>query len=612
MNNKKKAIIVVAAIIGLFVLNTAFRYAMGGSFRDSNFQPAQLILLRIVIMVGAIGVGFAIGWIFSPSAKPFRMLSVYVVGGLLVMQTLVNGGVVGWGATAIVASLGFLTAFGYWVGTGMSALAKAPTTFGSSRWATMQDVSDHNVLGPEGIKLGAVVMEGQSKVVSYLGDRHLLTVAPTRSGKGTTQIIPNLLSYEGSVVVIDPKGENALITAKQRHEMGQKVHIVDPWGIVNFDGVEPSRFNPLDWLVSGDLDITENAMLLADALVIGESHADSFWTEEAKALLQGIILYVATDEQEDGQRHLGRVRELLLLDGEQQQEFFRYMLKSTHHIVASTGARCLQKEPKLLANVLASAQAQTHFLDSARLQDSLSASDFRFDDLKEQPTTIYLVLPADRLNAFGRWLRLLIQQAITVNARNIDVKPEKPVLFILDEFAALGRLTMIEQAYGLMAGFGMQLWGIVQDLNQLERIYDKGWQSFIANAGMINSFGSSDKMAAEYFSSMCGETTVWNLSSALSSAFSRGTGGGNNSTSDTITNSDTRAAAQRKLIYPDELMRLDANKQLIFIENMYPLQAKRIAWFEDENLKHLGNNLLAKQQTQIAENDDLQATQVTQ
>ena len=83
---------------------------------------------------------------------------------------------------------------------------------------------------------------------------------------------------------------------------------------------------------------------------------------------------------------------------------------------------------------------------------------------------------------------MLIQQAITVNAHNIDEKPEKPVLFILDEMAALGKLIMIELAYGLMAGFGIQFWGIVQDFSQLESLYGKGWQSFVANTGMINYF----------------------------------------------------------------------------------------------------------------------------
>lgn len=150
---------------------------------------------------------------------------------------------------------------------------------------------------------------------------------------------------------------------------------------------------------------------------------------------------------------------------------------------------------------------------------------------------------------------------------------------------------MIEQAYGLMAGFGIQLWAIIQDLNQLERIYDKGWQSFIANAGMVNYFGSSDKMTSEYFSSMCGETTVWNFSSAFSRAIGVSSGQGGGSSSDTTTNTDNAAATQRKLIFPDELMRLKGQQQLVLVENMYPLMAEKTRWFEHPDLQGLGVNL---------------------
>ena len=323
--------------------------------------------------------------------------------------------------------------------------------------------------------------------LSYKSDRHLLTVAPTRSGKGTTQIITNLLTYEGSMLVIDPKGENAMITAKRRMEMGQEVYVVNPWGIVDIEGVEQATFNPMDWLDLRDIDMSENTMIMADALVMGNNHSDSFWDEESKALLQGLIAYVAYSPDEDGNRHLGRVRELLNENADDLTKLFKKMEESSFPIVKSTGARSGQKEAKLLANVLASAQAHTHFLDSKRLRDNMMTSSFKFEDLKTKPMTIYLVLPADRMNTFGRWLRLLVQQALTVNARNIEEKPEKPVLFVLDEFAALGRLNMVEQAYGLMAGFGMQLWGIVQDLSQLERIYGEGWQSFIANESVRSS-----------------------------------------------------------------------------------------------------------------------------
>ena len=229
-----------------------------------------------------------------------------------------------------------------------------------------------------------------------------------------------------------------------------------------------------------------------------------------------------------------------------------------------------RRSDTLLANVFASAQAHTHFLDSERLRSSLISSSFKFEDLKTKPITIYLVLPADRLNTFSRWLRLLIQQAITVNARNIQIKPKKPVLFVLDEFAALGRLTMVEQAYGLMAGFGMQLWAIVQDLSQLERVYEKGWQSFIANAGMVNYFGSSDQKTAEYFSALCGEQTVWNFGSSVAEAFAMATdANGKRSRTETTTFTSNTSATQRKLAFPDELMRLHPDSQLVFVENIH-------------------------------------------
>lgn len=549
----------------------------------------DIAMLKMVMIVASISLGFAIGWFNSSDGRRVRFIFILIVGLIALTIALFGEGIIGWGTAILMSIFGFTAALAHWAKKGLKALGRIPTTFGSSRWANADDLNKYKVLDDSGVQLGTFQNNDGSNPISYKGDRHLLTVAPTRSGKGTTQIIPNLLSYTGSTLVIDPKGENALITAQARKDMGQEVFIVDPWGIADVNNIETARFNPLDWLQLSDIDITENAMLLADSLVVPENHKDGFWVEEAKALLQGFILYVATEKSEQGKRHLGRVRDLLLQDGEDMQELFKKMAGSGHHIVKSTGSRCLQKEPKLLSNVIATAQAQTHFLDSQRIRTNMMVSDFKFEDLKTKPMTIYLVLPADRLNAFGRWLRLLVQQAITVNARNIAEKPEKPVLFILDEFAALGRLTMVEQAYGLMAGFGLQIWGIVQDFNQLERIYDKGWQSFVSNSGMINYFGSSDKMTAEYFSSMCGETTVWNFSSALATAFGKASADG--STSATTTNTDTTAASQRKLAYPDELMRLKNNEQLVFIETMYPLIADKTPWFENEKLKAKGVNL---------------------
>lgn len=585
--------LIAGPVAAQFFSNDSYGYNSYGSSYSSSLAG-----LRITMMICSVALGFGIGWFLSPSARELRRFLFWLLTGAVVFLAIVNDGLLGWGSAWLVSFVGFFVALGYWLGRAVKALGEVPTTFGSSRWATSEDIVEYQLCTDDGVRFGHVVEDGYIYDMAYPGDRHALTVAPTRSGKGTTQIIPNLLTYTGSTLVIDPKGENALVTAQARKDMGQEVMIVDPWGIAKVKGIKTAKINPLDWLKLDDIDITENSMMLADALVVKGQNQDAFWDKEAVAYLQGLILYVATDPEEEGRRTLTRVRELTLLDGEDQEALYNRMLNSPHHIVASTGVRCLQKEEKLLASVIATAQSHTHFLDSVRIQENISKSDFKFEDLKRKKMTVYLVLPADRLSTFAPWLRMLVQQALTVNARNIDQTPEKPVLFILDEMAALGRLTMVEQAYGLMAGYGIQLWGIIQDLNQLEKIYGKGWQSFISNTGMLNYFGSSDKMTAEYFSALCGETTVWNLSSAIARSFGTSNGQGGITTNSSTTSTSTTAASQRKLAYPDELMRVHKDKQLVFIENMPPLIAQKSRWYEDPALKELGVDIHKKPETE--------------
>ena len=568
-----------------------------GGFGSASMSIGERIIQHLI----AAFFGALLGAFFSQKLRKFRRWLLLAFVGLGLFLALIGSPVTGNIASFIA---GFIIAW-YALREVIEQVRKKRkkiTTFGSAEWADLEHLQKNGLIGSKGFLLGSYEEAGQKHPLQYTGDRHLMTVAPTRSGKGVSAIIPNLLTYEGSVLVIDPKGENARITKDRRGHgvlssripgLGQDVHIIDPWGITGF---KVSRFNPLDWLSPKDENISENAMILADALIPQRaSTLEPFWDDEAKALLMGLLLHVALDEQEKGRRNLGRVRDIICLSNDDFKDVLIRMLKSSNPIVASTASRTITKEEKLRSNVLSSLQAHTHFLDSPRIRESLKKSDFRFEDLKTKKMTVYLVLPADRIDAFGRWLRLLIQQAITVNARNIETKPEKPILFILDEMAALNRLTMVEQAYGLMAGFGMQLWGIVQDLSQLEKIYGKGWETFIGNSGVLQYFGSRDHKTAEYFSKLCGVTTIvkFSITNAIARAFSSSTGqgGGNSSSSTTHSDSTTLDIAQRSLAYPDELMVLRENKQLILIENFNPIPGKKVLWYDDADLKTLGKSL---------------------
>lgn len=135
------------------------------------------------------------------------------------------------------------------------------TLHGTARWAVRRDLRRANLLAPHGVLLGRM---GRSGLLRSADDAHLLTVAPTRSGKGVAAVIPNLLTYPGSAIVVDPKGENAMVTARARAAMGQRVLVADPWGLT---GQELARFNPVAWLDPSSPDLSDDAALLAEALV---------------------------------------------------------------------------------------------------------------------------------------------------------------------------------------------------------------------------------------------------------------------------------------------------------------------------------------------------------
>lgn len=456
--------------------------------------------------------------------------------------------------------------------------------FGSARFATADHAAANGLLGTQGIRLGYLrdPEPGETpgpQPLHYTGERHLLTVAPTRAGKGVSTIIPNLLTCPGSMIVIDPKGENARITYDRRAQLG-RAFALDPWGI---SGKPAARFNPLAILRPDSPTLIEDATLIAEALVVSETEGNGkHFSEQAADLIKGFLLYLATSPRQTCT--LGRLRTILTLPMKELASVGIAMAKSPHPLVRAASAMFIGKSETERLGVLSTAQRNTHFLDSPALQRSLSGSDFRFADLKgDKPVSVYLVLPVDRLSSHSRWLRLIIAQAIAELARTPQ-RPARPVLFLLDEFAQLGRLPIIEDAYGLMAGMGLQMHAIVQDLSQLKRLYGEAWQTFAANAGVMQFFNTRDLFTAQYVSDLIGKTTrTVRSTSSSSGSTSSPQGSGSNSGS-----SVSLAPTQRPLLFPDELMRMDRNAQVLFIENADPVLADKIVWYDDPLYRQLG------------------------
>jgi type IV secretion system protein VirD4 len=555
-----------------------------------------LVILRYLFTKNGVWILLGVGilLVFLGDVVPETMRYQNIV----IPLTEIIGGIFGL-TLVIIASLFFQPA------------TKLPNVFGSSRWATLSDLLEWGLIkkeeNHEGLLLGTE--QSSKKQIIYDGDMHGLTVAPTRTGKGACAIIPNLLRSNSSILVIDPKGENARRTVEERAKdcdgRKSKVFVIDPWGISTEadkygEGISSdylAGFNPLASLDPDDPDLVTDVMMLADALIVA-SGKEPFWTDEAKALVYGIILYVVADEAEEDNRTLARVRDILSLPVAKEDaidlvgtfdEILKNMEASDHPMVSAASARISQKADKEFSGVLSSAQSNTHFLDSAILRKSLEGNgenSFSFADLKteDERITVYLVLPLDRLPTFNRWLRLLVTSAmIDLTRAPVDIN-KPPVRMILDEFAALDKMPIIEKAYGTMAGLGVQLWVFTQDLGQLMKLYgDKAWQTFVSNAGVFQYFGSRDYETAKYAEHLCGMTTMKKRSFSFGSNASSSSGPQGGSSSSGSSETTSYDDVSRPLAYADEMMTLHRDNQILFIENRYPIVAKKHWWFLRRN-----------------------------
>ncbi len=399
------------------------------------------------------------------------------------------------------------------------------------------------------IWLGRTATE-RAEPVGWMDDRHMVTIAGSRSGKGTSAIIPALCDYPGSVICIDPKGENACRTAARRgfgtssmEGMHQDVYVLDPYGISGVESEYLATFDPLAGLTAETEDVQEQAGLIAEALVVSVDPENAHWDESARALIEALILHVITWHAYEGDRTLGRVR-TLLRDGD-REAYAQFWAK--HDAKVEAGAAQPVKLRKLSpfdillevmksndafegaifgaasglkdlgdrerGSILSTARRNLKFLDAPKMRRCLQQSEHTLDlkDLKLAPKgiSVYLVLPSRLMKTHARWMRLLLNLTVA-QMESVASPPQQghPVLAILDEFPTLGHLPVLETAIGYMAGFGLKIWAIIQDLSQLQRDYPTSWETFLGNAGLLQFFGNSDPTTLDFIARRLGEIEV--------------------------------------------------------------------------------------------------------
>ena len=378
-----------------------------------------------------------------------------------------------------------------------------------ARWQDPDAILASAALSYDPRKPGGKILIGAlgDRLIGIADNRHIQPVAGNRAGKSVT-VIANLLFYDGSVLAVDPKGELASKTALTRARLGQRVVILDPFETVTGEAAKfRARYNPLSVIRHGNPFNVEDAVLITDGLVVttGEEK-EPHWNESAAHFLTGLLLVTGLGPSvPDGDRHLGTTRALALraleteADGETYALARRMQLDA--HAIAEAGdedtalaiegavASFYEKPETEMAGVLSTLRRHTQFLDYRAMKSVLRGHDVDLADLKREDLSIFLCLPALRMQMCNRWLRLILNQFLDAMERD-RTEPESPVLCVIDEFPVLGHMKQLENAAGQIASFGVKLWTILQDWGQGKAIYKDRFESFAANAGIAQFFGN--------------------------------------------------------------------------------------------------------------------------
>lgn len=488
--------------------------------------------------------------------------------------------------------------------------------YGSAHWGDGKWLAE----GRPRTKPGRVLSqaEDQGVPIGWRGKRmlydraglHTYVQAPTGSGKTVGFVVPTLLLHPGSLLAIDIKRELYHVTARRRHEINGKVCRLDPFA----KDIDPARYNPLDLIYtspsreSADSTAIDDAKSIASALVVKSegSTQNPFFIDSARQLLWGLILYVcASESRDDGDRHLGEVRRILMRPNGSGQDpepgTLRWYLnkmqteydpqhanfeckRSVARVISQQGAQFAEMSGREFSSVASTARTQTAFLSSDHIQDSISETTFRFAEMqtREQGLSVFLSLPTDRLSDYYRWLRLMIIAARTelIRLDASDRKTDHPTLMMIEEAPRLGRMEAINEGVSLDRGAAnIQYMIVAQSFNQLKDAYGEELaNNILSNCRMKMMWGAATQSDAEMISGLCGQRTVAFQTSNTSQSRSSGQGGKQKTVSQSI------QEQSRDLVTPDEVSRISEDWTFVFTRGQAPLLLQRPNYVEDTEI----------------------------
>jgi type IV secretion system protein VirD4 len=454
--------------------------------------------------------------------------------------------------------------------------ARLVTTYGSSRWASPREIIRAGLFKASGVFLGRL----DRRYLRHDGPEHVMAFAPTRSGKGVGLVVPTLLTWTGSAVVHDIKGENWQLTAGWRARFSH---------CLLFNPTDPrsARYNPLLEVRKGP-DEVRDVQNIADILVDPEGALErrSHWEKTSHSLLVGAILHVLYAEEE---KTLARVATFL---SDPQRSFahtLRRMMATNHlgtvekpevhPVVASAAREVLNKSENERSGVLSTAMSFLGLYRDPTVAATTAACDWRIVDLVDavRPVSLYLVIPPSDISRTKPLVRLVLNQIGRRLTERLEGDPKKSrkhqLLMMLDEFPALGRLDFFETALAFMAGYGIRAYLIAQSLNQISKAYGEN-NAILDNCHVRIAFSSNDERTAKRISDALGTATELRaqrnyaghrLAPWLSHVMV------------------SRQETARPLLTPGEVMQLPPADELVLVSGLAPIRAKKLRYYDDRN-----------------------------
>ena len=520
---------------------------------------ARLLIGVPLGMLIALAVASMIGWLILglpvPAYDPLKMPQFvwYYRGDPRVVKAMAGGLA---GGLTLLAGL----VYALW--------ARGAPLHGAARFASEREIKRHGFRSVAGIIVG----RKGGRFLTFGGSEHVLIEAPTRSGKGTGVVIPNLLTWQGSVVVLDVKRENFDASAGFRAHYGQQVFLFNPTD----RQARTARYNPLAYIDRSDPDdVIIELQKIATMLFVAPDRGEAFWANGARTGFVGVGAWLT--ETSDEPLTMGTIYRYLT-EGD-ARSFFRKELADPR-VSLSTGCRTALSDfaggsdnsfadiKKTITNVLG--LWLNPLVDAAT-----SASDFDLRDLRKRPISIYLGVSPDELDRIAPLYNLLFQQLIDLNVRELpDGETPVPVLVILDEFARLGRASVIASAFSYVAGYGIRLLPVIQSRSQLRGVYGEHVaDEIVANCGVEVAFTPKELRVANELSDRIGYVGQESITRSLT-------------INGLLANRSKSISEQRRaLLLPQELMQFPADRLILLRGGIPPIIGTKIFYFKSRFFK---------------------------